>query len=320
MQTELITRRRVYRRRLLQAGAVGALIVVGLALIGLGRDSSEIGWAGTAVLGLVEGVTEYLPVSSTGHLAVASLLVWPDAGSTQRAALDSYVIVIQAGAIAAVVGLYWRRFVDAVAGVAHRGPGRRLAVGLVVGFVPAAVTGLLLGALVKERLFGLAPIAWAWVVGGVIILLVERHPWRDDGADLEDLQPKQAGLIGWAQVLALWPGTSRSLVTILGGRAAGLSTGAAVEFSFLLGAVTLFAASAYEAVGNLDSIGSTIGVGPALVGFVVATASAAVVAKWLVAFLARHSLAVFGWYRILLGIAALLFLEPPPVSRSVLVC
>ena len=307
MQTDKLVGSRTRRRRLIQASTVVFLALGGVALIVTFSGSGEVGWVGAVVLGLVEGVTEYLPVSSTGHLAVTSLLVWPDADSSPRAALDSYVIVIQAGAIAAVIGLYWRRFVDAVAGVAHRGPGRRLAVGLVVGFVPAALTGLLLGALVKERLFGLAPIAWAWVVGGVIILLVERHPWRDDGVDLEDLQPRQAGLIGLAQVLALWPGTSRSLVTILGGRAAGLSTGASVEFSFLLGAVTLFAASAYEAVGNLGSIGSTIGVGPALVGFGVATASAAVVAKWLVAFLARHSLAVFGWYRILLGITVLAF-------------
>ena len=308
MQTEPVNSRHTYRRRLLQTAVVGAVVVIGLASSLVRRDSSEVGWAGAGMLGLVEGVTEYLPVSSTGHLAVTSLLMWPDAEASQRTALDSYVVVIQAGAIAAVLVMYWRRFLDAVAGVAQGGSGRRLAVSLVVGFVPAAVTGFLFGGLVKDELFGLAPIAWAWVVGGVVILVMERRTWRPDTVEIEDLEPRQAGLIGLAQVLALWPGTSRSLVTILGGRAAGLSNRAAVEFSFLLGAVTLLAASAYEATGSIDRIRSTIGLGPSLVGFLVATASAAVTARWLVDYLARRSLAVFGWYRIVLGLTVLLVL------------
>jgi hypothetical protein len=143
MQTEPLADPHVRRRRLMRVSVVVALVLVVLMLILTVRGSDDVGWAGSVVLGLVEGATEYLPVSSTGHLAVTSLLLWPDATASQRAALDSYVIVIQAGAIAAVFGLYWRRFADILTGIVRGGPGRRLGAGLAIAFLPAAGAGFL---------------------------------------------------------------------------------------------------------------------------------------------------------------------------------
>lgn len=288
---------------------LAALVAVGVWLALVDAGPGEVGWSGAALLGLIEGITEYLPVSSTGHLAVAADLRWPGADAPLRSALDSYLIVIQAGAIVAVFGLYWRRFRDMLTGLVAGGEGRHLAVAMVVAFIPSGLAGLLLADTIKERLFGLVPVAWAWLAGGALILWVERvRPLRDQRFDLGDLTLRRALLIGLAQILALWPGVSRSLVTILGGRAVGLTTRAAVEFSFLLGAATLLVASVYEGAGNLDSILADIGAGPALLGFGVATLSAALAARWLVSYLARHSLAVFGWYRIAIGVVTLLFL------------
>ena len=236
-----------------------AAFVTGLVFLSiLASDSNDVGWAGVALLGLVEGITEYLPVSSTGHLAAITELVWP---GTTTESLDSYLIVIQAGAILAVLGLYWRRFKDIAVGLVSGGAGRRIALGLLVAFIPAALAGLVLGDVIKDRLFALVPIAAAWIAGGLVILWVEYRA-RLRGADpLETIELRRAGLIGLVQVLALWPGTSRSLATIVGGRLAGLSTAAAVEFSFLLGSVTLLAASVYEGAGNFDGIISDIRLG-----------------------------------------------------------
>ena len=284
---------------------VGALGWVVLA----GSDSpvGGFGWRTTALLGVVEGLTEYLPVSSTGHLAVTAELLWPSVGATQ--AVDSYLIVIQAGAILAVFGLYRHRFFQVLAGLIRGGDGRRLGAAIGLAVLPAGVVGVLFGTVIKQHLFGLVPIAWAWIVGGLVILLADRrHLSHGRNGDLDDLRPVQAGIIGMAQVLAFWPGTSRSLVTILGGKALGLSTRAAVEFSFLLGAVTLLAAAIFEGAGNFGPILSVIGIGPALVGLVAATLTAAVSVRWLVSYLTSHSLAIFGWYRIVIGSVVLLVL------------
>lgn len=296
------------RRRWL-IGLTLAVLAGVVVLVMVDDPPGGVGWAGAALLGVVEGITEYLPVSSTGHLAVVADLRWSDAGESLSRALDSYLIVIQAGAIVAVFGLYWRRFRDMIVGLFSAGDGRNLALAMIVAFIPAGLAGLFLGDLIKERLFGLVPIAWAWIVGGLVILWVERdRPLQADAVELEELTRGRALLIGIAQVLALWPGVSRSLVTILGGRAVGLTTRAAVEFSFLLGAATLLVASIYEGAGNLDSIVTDIGARPAVIGFVVATISAAAAARWLVTYLSRHSLAIFGWYRIAIGVIALVFL------------
>ena len=205
------------------------------------------------ILGVVEGLTEYLPVSSTGHLLLAERLM--GIGDSQSAsaeeqqrtkdATDAYTICIQAGAIIAVLGLYFRRVRQMLRGLVGRDPaGNRLLVNVVAGFVPAAVIGLLFNKIIKAYLFGLWPVVAAWFVGGVAILAVSWHKRNHrgpvhEGLSLEELTWRMALIIGFAQCIAMWPGVSRSLVTIVGGLMVGLSLSAAVEYSFLLGVVTL---------------------------------------------------------------------------------
>jgi undecaprenyl-diphosphatase len=277
------------------------LVLVFLAVLSAGDTVMSIPEA--LVIGVVEGVTEFLPVSSTGHLAVTEHLLGLTATEQAKTAADAYAIVIQAGAILAVLGIYRVRVATALKAIFGRGPdvdaGRRLLAALIGGFVPAAVIGLTLEDFIKSTLFGIWPIVAAWIVGGVAILL-----WSKSGGHrpLETLGVKEGLIIGVAQVLAMWPGTSRSLVTILAALAIGYSMSAAVEFSFLLGLVTLGAATAYEALGSGALIIETFGWAAPVVGFVAAAASAAVAVKWMVAYLQARTLDVFGWYRIAIGI------------------
>ncbi len=275
-------------------------------------------WWHAVVLGLVEGITEYLPVSSTGHLILAGGLMELDRlpGVSKRA-LDGYSIIIQGGAILAVLGLYWPRFLRMLLGLLGRDAGGlRLLVNVAVAFVPAAAVGLVAGNWVKAHLFGVGPVAAALVAGGIFMIIVDWllvRPFRrramSQGCGLEEMHAGQALLVGVMQVLALWPGTSRSMMTISGGVIAGVRPGAAAEFSFLLGMPTLLAASAYELYKNLKESGAAgtpnlfeeIGVAPTVIGMVVAAVSAGVAVKWLVGFLNRHGLAPFGVYRIVSG-------------------
>ncbi len=264
---------------------------------------SELSYLDAVVLGVVEGVTEFLPVSSTGHLLVAGRLLGLDGTD----AFDSYAIAIQAGAIIAVLALYWPRARSVLRGVfAHDQDGRRLAVNLVVAFVPAAVIGLVLEGPIKDRLFSPWAIAAAWVVGGVVILLFEqrRRAAQFHGRRLEELTVRMALIVGCAQVFGLWPGASRSLVTILAGMLLGLQVGAAVELSFLLGLLTVGAATSYETLKNGSTMLDAYGLGRPLVGLVAALVSAVVAVRWMVSWLQSRGLAIFGWYRI--GVAALL--------------
>ena len=270
-------------------------------------------WWQAIVLGIVEGVTEYLPVSSTGHLILSQRLLQIPVGE----AADAYAICIQAGAILAVLGLYWLRVKQMLLGILGKDPqGLSLAVNIIVAFMPAAVIGFLFDAAIEKYLFGLWPITAAWFVGGVAILLVSRwrlthRPGSDMGKSLEDLTGQMALAIGFAQCLAMWPGTSRSLVTILAGILAGLSLNASVEFSFLLGVVTLTAASGYKAVHGGLAMVQAYGWHTMAIGVIFATLSAAVAVKWMVGYLNRHSLAVFGWYRVALAavVAVLLVIQ-----------
>jgi undecaprenyl-diphosphatase len=281
----------------------------GQAAAGGDGDGRALSAFDAVVLGVVEGITEYLPVSSTGHLLLTEHILGISDDPEVRTAIQSYVIAIQFGAILAVVFLYWRRLVSIVRGIAGRDrEGRRLAIVLVASFLPAAVIGILGETLIKDHLFALWPITAAWLVGGVAILLVATHDQRarlrpNDGAHMEDLTIRRAFVIGLLQCVAMWPGVSRSLITILGGRLVGLSTIAAVEYSFLLGLVTLTAATTYETVNGGAEIIATFGVLTPVLGVVAAFVSAAVAVKWMVAYLSRHSLAVFGWYRLALGVA-----------------
>lgn len=253
-------------------------------------------WFQALVLGLVEGLTEYLPVSSTGHLLLAQRAL----GIDRNAAADGYAICIQAGAILAVLGLYRARVAQMVRGVGGGDPaGRRLAIQLVVAFLPAAVLGLLFNDVIDAYLLGLWPVVFAWSVGGVAILLLRG---RTGGVTLESLDLRIALIIGCAQCLALWPGTSRSLATILGAVLLGVSLPAAVEFSFLLGLLTLGAATSYSALKDGPTMLAEYGAVPLLTGFVAAAVSAAVSVKWLVGWLQSHGLEVFAVWRI--GLAA----------------
>ena len=266
------------------------------------------------ILGLVEGITEYLPVSSTGHLILTAAFLGVDEGEA-KGAVDAFNIVVQGGAILAVLGLYWPSVVRMIKGVFGRDEqGLRLFVNLMVAFFPAAVLGFLLDDLINEYLFSPAPVVAALILGGIYMILLEQ--WRTGRFSsprpsmiehgLDELTPAKALVIGLMQCVAMWPGTSRSMMTITGGVLVGLRPVAAAEFSFLLGLPTLGGATVYKLVKNVTqddepNLFEQLGVMPVLVGIIVAAVSAAIAVRWLVGFLNRHGLSVFGWYRIILG-------------------
>ncbi len=260
------------------------------------------------VLGIVEGVTEYLPISSTGHLLIAERLMGLGTTSADKAATDTFTVVIQLGAILAVVGLYRSRLTLMVQGVVGRSDeGRRVLFALLAAFVPAALIGKLLGDTIKERLLAPGPVVAAMALGGVVILVFVRFVQPGLAVitrSITDVSIRQAVIIGIAQVAALWPGTSRSLVTILAALCVGLSLEAAVEFSFLLGLGTLGAATVLELVQNGDILIDTFGWVAPLVGIVTAGISAWISVKWMVGYLQRKPLTIFGWYRIGAAIVA----------------
>jgi undecaprenyl-diphosphatase len=272
---------------------------------------TSLGVGQAVVLGLVEGLTEYLPISSTGHLIVTSrILGLPDSGRAGDA-LKSYEIAIQGGAILAVLLLYRHRFATMIDGLRNRSTeGRQLLLALIAAFIPAAVLGLVGEKVIKDYLFGVPPVIGAWAVGGVLILVLVAKGVidRPGGRPLESLTPRDALVIGFAQVIAMWPGTSRSMVTIVAALLLGYSIVAAVEFSFLLGVVTLGAATAYSVVKDGKLMVDTFGLFTPLVGFVVAFFAAWISVRWMVNYLQRHTLAIFGWYRLVVAALAVLLL------------
>ncbi len=279
-------------------------------------------WWQAVILGLVEGITEYLPVSSTGHLIIASSLLDLDAPD-QKAALDTYLIIIQGGAILAVLGLYWPRVLRMIRGVFGRDPGGlKLAINLFIAFLPAAMLGPILHEEITARLFNVPMVLAALFVGGIWMIWLGRgkkhHVNLDSHEDgspadqkhaqltIEDMTWRTALAIGLFQVVAMWPGTSRSMMTIAGGTLLGLKPKEAAEFSFLLGLPTLGGAFVYSlgkdymASESGLTIFNDLGAPAVIIGVIVATISAAIAVKWLVAFLNTHGLAAFGWYRIAL--------------------
>jgi undecaprenyl-diphosphatase len=256
-----------------------------------------------ALLGLVEGLTEFLPVSSTGHLILVSQWL----GSVDEGA-KSFDIVIQLGAILAVVLHYRRLFAERLRGFLRGDPeSRRLFGALVVAFVPAAVVGLLLGKTIKRVLFGPLPVAAALFVGGVLMIIVERVRKArgiEGVSGTEHVTWQRALLIGCGQCFALWPGMSRSMSTIVAGQLAGLSTPTAAEFSFLLSVPTLGAATVYEAYKSRHELAQ--GGGPQLlVGLVVSFVVAWLVISAFLRYLSRRGLEPFGYYRIALAAVVL---------------
>jgi undecaprenyl-diphosphatase len=270
--------------------------------------------AQAAILGVLEGVTEYLPVSSTGHLVVAERLMNlpKDAKNVDaKNALDAYTVIIQFGAIIAVLVIYRRRVGQVIQGLFGKSEsGRQLLLCLIAAFVPAAVVGLALGNKIDEHLLKPGPIAAAWIVGGVVILALYKRlsPANRDGKPLESMTVKTAFFVGCAQALALWPGTSRSLVTIVAAVLLGLSLVAAVEFSFLLGLLTLTAATGLSVLKDGKLVHDTYGTTAPLVGIVFAGIAAALAVGTFVKFLSRRDLKGFGFYRIAAGIVTLVLM------------
>ena len=286
---------------------------------------ATITYTDAIILGIVEGLTEYLPVSSTGHLILANNLLGLDSDQpvleaksdeddtkTLGDAANAYIIIIQGGAILAVLIIYWRRVADILAGIFGRSTtGLLLFRNLMVAFAPAVVLGLLFEDWIDRHLFGILPVVNALIVGAFLMLAVEH--WRrrrlarneidEKGPDLHELSVSRSLLIGLLQCVAMWPGMSRSMMTIVGGYFAGLSPAKAAEFSFLLGLITLSAASGYKTLKEGAWMVEAMDPGPVLVGVLVATIFAALSVKWLVSYLEKHGLGIFAWYRIILAIA-----------------
>lgn len=255
------------------------------------------------LLGIVEGVTEFLPVSSTGHLILANELLGYDAA--QWAVFN---IVIQLGAILAVVVLYWRTIWAVLAGLVRRQPESwRFVRNVLVAFLPAAVLGFLLRDRIEAMLGSATIVAWALLIGGVAILIVERNAPKGAEKGVADISLGKAIGIGFIQCLAMIPGVSRSGATILGGLSLGVERRTAAEFSFFLAIPTMMGATTLELVKHRGALG-TAGAGGIAIGFLVSFLVALVVIRWFISIVSRRGFAPFAWYRIAVGAAALAWL------------
>ncbi|WP_345811437.1 undecaprenyl-diphosphate phosphatase [Paraburkholderia sp. PREW-6R] len=257
------------------------------------------------ILGVVEGLTEFLPVSSTGHLIVAgSLLNFTDDHA------KTFDVVIQLGAILAVCWEFRRRIGSVVSGLPTRPDARRFTLNVVIATIPAIVLGLLFEKTIKAALFSPVPVAFALVAGGVVILWAEARQ-RSTGQraarvkNVDDLTPLDALKVGLAQCFALIPGMSRSGSTIIGGMLFGLDRRVATEFSFFLAIPIIFGATAYELYKDWHSL-SVDALGTFAIGFVAAFISAFACVRWLLRYIAAHDFTAFAWYRIGFGLLILL--------------
>ena len=261
------------------------------------------------ILGIVEGLTEFLPVSSTGHLILVSRLL-----HLRGEAVNTFEIVIQSGALVAVLGLYRHRLVSMWHGFGGRDPAGRVLLGsLGVSFLPAAILGAWLHRVIKAQLFRPWPVVVALAIGGVLMIGVDR--WaksRDQGRvrALESMNLSGALLIGCAQCLALWPGTSRAMATIVAGLVVGLSTPAAAEYSFLLALPTLSAATVFDLVSGGRILLRDVGFVSIGCGFLTSALAASLAIRGFIQCVTRRGLALFGWYR--LGVAACVWWVVPP--------
>jgi undecaprenyl-diphosphatase len=296
---------------------------------------AELSTGDAVILGTVEGITEYLPISSTGHLIIATHALHLDSdealrGAGQRVlwyrspsakhpegipltlklAADTYTVIIQFGAIAAVALLYWRQLLSMVSGLLGRDPaGLILLRNVMLAFVPAAVIGLALHGWIEDHLFSMGAVIAAQVIGALLIFAAERYRKRRDmrvgiPAGNHVLTVRQSINIGLLQCAALWPGMSRSMTTIVGGYFAGLDPRSSAEFSFLLGFVTLTAATIFKGYKSGGAMIEVFGWSHVLLGCAVAAITAALAVKFLVGWLSRHGMIAFAYYRI--AFAALL--------------
>jgi undecaprenyl-diphosphatase len=255
----------------------------------------------SVILGLVEGITEFLPISSTGHLIIAGDLL-----SYTGEQAKTFEICIQLGAILAVCWHYRVRLFGVVAGLPSQASARRFALNLIIGVLPAAIFGLLLYKTIKVYLFNPVVVASAFIVGGLIILLVERHERQPRITDVDQMQWSDALKLGLFQVLAMIPGTSRSGATIIGGLLSGLSRQAATEFSFFLAIPTMFLATGYEIYKSWHELAGQ-DFSFLAVGFVVAFFSALLAIKGLLHYVAHHNFRAFAYYRLVFGVIFLFY-------------
>jgi undecaprenyl-diphosphatase len=254
------------------------------------------------LLGIVEGLTEFLPISSTGHLIIVS--DWLDLTDEKDKVFD---IVIQLGAILAVCWEYRARFARAFSGLARDPVQQRFAMNLLVAFLPAAFVGFAFQSAIKRFLFNPLSVAIALVVGGVVIFAIERWYHRHGAprvTDVDRMTWRDAFKVGLAQCFALIPGTSRSGATIMGGMVFGLSRQVATEFSFFLAVPIMFAATGYQLV-KYRALFTMADLGPFAVGFVVSFVAALLAVKGLIRYVAHHDFRAFAWYRIVLGMAVI---------------
>ncbi|MEZ5831597.1 MAG: undecaprenyl-diphosphate phosphatase [Dongiaceae bacterium] len=255
------------------------------------------------ILGIVEGLTEFLPISSTGHLILAGeLLNFNDEKG------KAFLIVIQIGAMLAVMWQYRVRFTTLTIGLFTRRADQIFVLKLFIAFLPAAIVGLLLGDLIQTHLFGSMPVAVALIVGALVILVIERFykSWRIDSTD--DMTWREALLVGIAQCFALFPGVSRAGATIMGGMLCGLSRRAATEFSFFLAVPTLIAAGGYDLLKHREAFAAGDAVLLA-VGLIVSFIAALICVRWLLRYIATHNFNAFAWYRIVLGVIILVVMR-----------
>lgn len=252
------------------------------------------------ILGIVEGLTEFLPVSSTGHLILIGDLL--DFNSDRE---KVFMIAIQLGAILAVCWEYRQKIIDVVVGIGSDKSAQRFVLNLFIAFMPAAILGLLFIDVIKQYLFNPLSVATALVIGGIVILWAERRDHKIEVEQVDDMGWKHALKVGCAQCLALIPGTSRSGATIIGGLLFGLSRKAAAEFSFFLAIPIMFAATFYDVYKN-RAILEFDDIGMFAIGFVAAFFSALIAVRGLIRFISNHDFTVFAYYRIIFGCVILL--------------
>ena len=258
--------------------------------------------ASAILLGIVEGLTEFLPISSTGHLILADRLLGLEGPESKL-----FDIVIQLGAILAVCWVYRERLLHAAAGLATERTQQRFVANIVIAFLPAAIAGVILYRLIKDVLFSPWVVAVSFIVGGFLILLIERVRPRPTVNDVDRISWSTALGIGCCQILAMIPGVSRAGATIMGGLMLGVERAPATQFSFFLAIPTMFGAAVYDLYKN-RAILSLEGAGMIAIGFVVAFIAALFVVRRLVDFVSRHGFGVFAWYRIVVGAIALVAL------------
>jgi undecaprenyl-diphosphatase len=265
-------------------------------------------WVLAVVMGIVEGATEFIPVSSTGHLILAGHIL-----GFEGPAEKTFEVVIQLGAILAVCWIYRMKLMDAVIGLGRDPSANKFVINLLLAFLPAAVLGFFAHGLIKEVLFSPWVVAFSLLLGGIAMLLIERNLPRMRTPSVDKVGFGTALGVGLFQCLSLIPGVSRSGATIMGGLMLGMGRVAATEFSFFLAIPVMFAATCYDlwksrhdlAVDDFTTIA---------IGFVTAFVSSIIIVKWLIGFVSRHDFRVFAWYRIVIGIVALvgLWLVSPP--------